>query len=110
MAEWAGEPSKDKKAIALGEAAGAFITYYQYHRIYFSEELADSLKSLFDTVHKPALTFRMWMKMAERSQAAALKHDEAWDKAYDSIQQEVLPLLTKIEQEFRMLLGATKAA
>jgi hypothetical protein len=52
----------------------------------------------------------MWMKMAERSSAAALKHDEAWDKAWDAIQKGVPPLLTEIEKEFRALLGVTKVS
>ena len=46
--------------------------------------------------------------MAERSSAAALKHDEAWDKAWDAIQKGVPPLLTEIEKEFRALLGVTR--
>jgi hypothetical protein len=108
--EWKGEPSKNEKAAQLGEKADAFVTYYQHHRIYFSEGLANSLRDLFETVHRPALAFRMWMKMAERSSAAALKHDEAWDKAWDAIQKGVPPLLTEIEKEFRALLGVTKVS
>jgi len=34
IAEFGGEPPKEEKAIALGEKAADFFTYYQHHRIY----------------------------------------------------------------------------
>jgi hypothetical protein len=108
LAEWGGEPSKEDKAKVLGEKAADFFTYYQHHRIYFSEELCERLRSLFDTVHGPALKFRMWMNYKEKGGNAALRHDEAWNEAWDVLQRDVPPILNAIEREFRVLLGVTK--
>ncbi|SRR5258706_6690590 len=105
LTEWGGEPSKEEKAVTLGDKASEFFTYYQYHRIYFSEELGDQLKTLFETVHGPALMLRVWMNYKDR---AADKHFEAWTKASDTIQKDVPPILSAIEREFRVLLGVTK--
>jgi len=106
--EWGGASTKEEKAVILGQAASEFVTYYQYHRIYFSDELCATLKTLFDTVHGPSLHLRMWMNLKDRGGSAPQKYDEAWTKAWETIQKDVPPILAAVEAEFRSLLGVPK--
>jgi phage gpG-like protein len=108
IADWGNEPTKEEKAVILGDKATEFFSYYQYHRIYFSEELANQLRALFDAVHGSARMLSFWMHRQKASSQAADNHWEAWEKAWSTIEKDVPPILTAIEHEFRALLGVSR--
>jgi hypothetical protein len=53
VAEYAGEPSKDEKAITLGKKAQRFHEYFNFNRIYFSAKVCDALQSSFGPCTTP---------------------------------------------------------
>lgn len=111
IAEYSGEPPKEEKAKILGDKAQQFHEYFHHHRIYFSEKLCDGLQELFRAVTGPTMSFRMWMRLAENNAGRSVeKYHESWDAAWKAIQEVVPPLRTKVEKEFRDLLGVKDPA
>jgi hypothetical protein len=110
IVEWSGEPPKEKKAELLGEKAIVFYEYFRCNRIYFTEDLCQKVDALFKEVNTSMLSYRFWMARAKKSDQASIKMDDAWDKAWDLMQEKVPLLLSAIETEFRTLLGVSASA
>jgi len=104
-----GEPSKIEKARSLGATAKLFREYYEDHEIYFAEDLCNDIESLWKEVIDSTSTFDFWLRMNEQvKESEVRKFHEAWFDAWDSVSERAPPLLAKLKQEFRKLLGVER--
>ena len=102
--EYSSEPNKDEKAKILGEDANNFRDYFLDNRIYFPNEICTDIDELWENIISPAKHFGFWRNNTDTLDGQR-KADEAWDKAVDSLNEKVAPLLRKIANEFRLILG-----
>ena len=110
LAEWKGEPTKEEKAVKLGEKAYEFRHYFQTKRIFFSEDVCAKVDTVFQEVHSASLKYRMWLAHSKDGGGRAYeKMDEAWTEAWNTMKDKVPPLVAAVEAEFRSLLGVSKA-
>jgi len=105
--EWSGEPTKDEKAKVLSERTDEFFHFFVRHRIYFSAALCEKIQHLYDTVRMSTTSYNVWRRAVKDHDSSDGKFLEAWDKAAQTIQKDVPPLMSAIEEEFRSLLGVT---
>lgn len=105
IVEWAGEPSKEEKAKTLSDQANAFFGFFIRHRIYFSSALCDRIRHLHETVREPMTRLQVWQHAVRDGDLSGGEFHDAWEKAAKTIQKDVPPLMTAIEEEFRSLLG-----
>jgi hypothetical protein len=103
--EWGGEPTKEEKAGVLAEKSSELFVFFLRHRIYFSAALCDQIQHLYNTVRVPTTQYRVWLAAVRNSDNSGGKFQESWDKAAQTIQKDVPPLMSAIEDEFRALLG-----
>ena len=93
----------------MAEKSNIFFDFFLRHRIYFSATLCDKIQHLYNTVRVPTTHYRVWLQMVKDSDTSGGKFHEAWEKASETIQKDVPPLMTAIEGEFRALLGVKRA-
>lgn len=111
LAEWKGEPSKEEKAVILGDKASDFHHYFQIKRIFFSKEVCAKVDAVFQESHAALLTYRSWLAMSKNADGQSSVHqkmDEAWSNAWSTMKDKVPLLVAAVEEEFRSLLGVSR--
>jgi len=109
LLEWNGEPDKNSKQNILADCATDFRKYFVVNRIYFSKDLCAEIDKLWSESMGPIKKYSFWRAREERSEKDSERAMEAWDKAAETMDQNVPSLLKKIEDEFRTLLGVEHA-
>jgi len=110
--QWAGEPDKKKK---YDQAQDKFIELYRYfekHRIYLPEEICISLQDLIRTVRSQIHGFGVWARYGDHlhSDDSRKQMMEDWDSNWKAFTNEAPVARRSLENEFRLLLGATPKA
>jgi len=107
--EWVGEPNKrEKHRVAMNKLVD-FFRYFDKHRIYLPEEMCTSLEALAMKVRSHIIAFGVFVRFDDQSmndQTRAQK-EKAWNEGWDAIKNQVPQARKLLEEEFRMLLGAT---
>ncbi len=105
IVEWSGDKTKEEKAVILSEKAQLFTDYFNKNKIYFSKDLCEKVRTVFDGIYDKALTYRIWMAMQKDGVGDAKKYHESWENAWNYMKDQVPALREMIEDEFRVLLG-----
>ena len=106
--EWAGEPGKDEKYREAYESLVAFFQYFDKNRIYLpTADLCDSIDQLIQGIRKHITGFSLHLRHKDEGlPAPALeKKYEAWMNAWEYMEKEVADARSKLEAEFRSILG-----
>ena len=106
--QWTGEPDqKQKHATAMSSLVDLY-RYFDQHRIYLPESLCESLEQLIMDVRSNVIQFGVWVKYEDSRlpDHAANQKQEAWDKSWEGIKSKIPPARTRLENEFRILLGS----
>jgi hypothetical protein len=107
--EWVGEPDKQEKhRIAMNKLVD-FFRYFDKHRIYLPEEICASLEALAMKVRSHIIAFGVYLRFNDQSMNDYTREqkEKAWNDGWDAIKNDVPQARKVLEEEFRMLLGAT---
>ncbi|HTS23178.1 MAG TPA: hypothetical protein VMN79_15365 [Casimicrobiaceae bacterium] len=107
--EWAGEPNKkEKHATAMNKLVDLY-RYFDKNRIYLPGPICDSLEKLGQDVRMQVIKFGVWVRFDDRSLTgdSQKQKTEAWDSGWNAIKNQIPLARTRLEEEFRLLLGAT---
>lgn len=105
IAEFSNEPGKNEKETLLNNSVYEFGRYYIINRIYFSKLICNSVDELLTKALGPIQKYSYWRKQEGKGYVGALKANDSWGEASKIITREIPPLLDKIGNEFRNLLG-----
>lgn len=106
--EWAGEPTKREKHQHAMNKLVELYRYFDKHRIYLPPEVCASLETLIRNVRSQVIKFGVWVRYEDHqlTDESSTKKYEAWDSGWDAIQKLIPEARTRLENEFRALLGA----
>lgn len=107
-AEWVGEPSKKEKHVtAMNKLVDTF-RYFDQHKIYFDEELCESLEKLLRETRRLVIEFGVWVGFDEHSltDQSAKQKQEAWLANWQAIQKDIPEARRQLEHKFREILGS----
>lgn len=107
-AEWVGEPSKREKHVtAMNKLVDTF-RYFDQHKIYFDEELCESLEKLLRETRRLVIEFGVWVGFDEHSltDQSAKQKQEAWLANWQAIQKDIPEARRQLEHKFREILGS----
>lgn len=107
--EWLGEPDKaEKHRIAMNKLVD-FFRYFDKHRIYLPEEMCGSLEAVAMKVRSHIIEFGVYVGFNDQSMNDHTREQKqkAWNGGWDAIKNQVPQARKLLEEEFRMLLGAT---
>lgn len=105
IAEYSGDGSKEDKGKRLGAAAGDFYEYFRLNSIYFPENIVARIEHLYAITSDPCQKFAFFLSLKNQSPTMHRQIEDAWNEAYKTISEQVPPLMTEIQHEFRQLLG-----
>lgn len=106
--EWVGEPSKEEKHATATARLVDFYRYFDKHRIYLPSEICLSLENLLLEVRSHVIKFGTYVKYKSISsnERTMEEKEKAWNEGWDAIKNQVPLARQKLEDEFRLLLGA----
>lgn len=107
-AEWVGEPSKKEKHVtAMNKLVDTF-RYFDQHKIYFDEDLCESLDKLLMETRRLVIEFGVWVGFDEHSltDQSAKQKQEAWLANWQAIKKDIPEARRQLEHKFREILGA----
>lgn len=107
-AEWVGEPSKKEKHVtAMNKLVDTF-RYFDQHKIYFDEDLCESLDKLLMETRRLVIDFGVWVGFDEHSltDQSAKQKQEAWLANWQAIKKDIPEARRQLEHKFREILGA----
>lgn len=101
--EMTGEKSKAMRRDAVNAALKEFREYFVKRQIFLPKETARRIRELDEKLYQSAQHFAI--KIEGRETTAST---EDWMKAFSSVNEEIPPILERLEEEFRKLLGQAK--
>jgi len=106
--EWVGEPNKQEKHQTAMNKLVELYRYFDQHRIYLPEQLCESLDQLIKEVRSNVINFGVWVKYRDETlqEHAAKNKQAAWDASWKAIKDEIPLARSRLENEFRILLGS----
>lgn len=105
---WVGEPSiKEKHTSAMNKLVDAF-RYFDQHKIYFDEDLCESLEKLLRETRRLVIEFGVWVGFddASLSNDSVKQKQEAWLKNWQAIRNDIPEARRQLENKFRSILGS----
>lgn len=105
---WVGEPSmKEKHASAMNKLVDAF-RYFDQHKIYFDEDLCESLDKLLRETRSLVIESGVWVSFddASLSNDSVKQKQETWLKNWQAIQNDIPEARRQLENKFRSILGS----
>jgi hypothetical protein len=110
--QWAGGPGKKEK---YDQAMNKFVELYRYfekHRIYLPEEICTSLQDLIQQVRGQMVKSGIWVRYGDHLHSDDTRKQmmEAEDSAWEAFTNQAPVARRSLENEFRLLLGATAKA
>lgn len=105
--EWAGEPSKQEKHQVAMNKLVEFFRYFDKHRIYLPESLCVSLEAIAMRVRSHVIEFGVFTRLNDQSmnEQTRKQKDDAWNKGWEAIRNDIPRARKQLEEEFRALLG-----
>jgi len=109
LMEWAGEPKKDEKHRTAMTKLVEFYRYFDKHRIYLPVDICMALDKLVTEVRSHVIKFGVYVKYDDNSISDRTREEKqkAWTEGWDAIKNQVPLARQQLEDEFRLLLGAT---
>jgi hypothetical protein len=106
---WAGEPDQQEKHRLAMNRLVDFFRYFEKHRIYLPEDICTSLEALALKVRSHVIAFGVYVRYDDQSMNEHTREqkEKAWNDGWDAIKNQVPQARKLLEEEFRMLLGAT---
>ena len=107
--QWVGEPDiKDKHRIAMNKLV-EFFRFFDKHRIYLPEPLCGSLEQLALQIRSHVIGFGVYVSFQDDglNDQTRKQKQKAWNDGWDAIKNQVPQSRKALEDEFRLLLGAT---
>ena len=97
------EPTQDEQGVTAGNTFNDFSKYYRENRIFFAEPTALRIDAILDLLLEIANQFQVSRILREEGPS----HESVteWGKAFDRLKNDVPPLKSEIEKEFRKLIG-----
>jgi hypothetical protein len=105
-AQWAGEPSKKEKYQRALDATAEYFRFFDRHRIYIPDALCTSLENFAKKLRAPTISSGVYLEFEQTNQATTLEKHRAFRDAWHEVQNDIPPLRSALEREFRKLLGA----
>ena len=101
-----GDASREKKIKRAAESGEAFRRYYKEHKIYFPQEVCETMESLLDEYRNMFHDFSIH-KIHDSSAPNSGSEDlEEWTENWRSLTEEEIPeMRADLENHFRALLG-----
>jgi len=97
--QWGGEETQAEKRQVAAEKYNKLGQYYIRSRIYLDEDVCEGMESIFKTMKLALAKFNI-------SQEPHGRDPGLWGEAWKSMEDEVPPLLKKLERQFRQSLSA----
>jgi len=102
-------PTKEELAKPAFEAVGEFLSYFDGHRIYFTEYQCNSVDAFLKELRKAGHLFRIYYIPGERMRNATKRQLEdmfdKWPEIAEKFAQNVPRLEAAIREQFREILG-----
>lgn len=107
--EWAGEPNKKEKHQQAMNKLVELYRFFDKHRIYLPPDVCASLEMLVQNIRSQVIHFGVWVRYEdyELNGDSYTKKSAAWDAGWDAIKNQVPVARASLENEFRILLGAS---
>jgi hypothetical protein len=102
--EFSGEPSHEEKFTKAHSSGKSLFEYFECNRIYFSRSLCDRVANFTQELHSAIANFREVVRI-EHGGVGGKEKLENWEKAWKKINQDIPPIKSEIEGEFRKMLG-----
>ncbi len=99
--EFIGEEDKDEKAKKVVSAISEFSAYFESKKIYFDSSFCDSVDKVFHNAADIAIDCGI------NGYASGKDKRDAFRANFSKMQNEVYPLLRKLAEDFRALLGVS---
>ena len=99
----AGEPTQAEHHKIAGETFNNFSYYYRENRIFFAEPIAcriDAILNLFMEIYN-----QFEMSKILKEDVSTYAGVQEWNKAFERLKNEVPPIKSEIEKEFRNMIG-----
>jgi hypothetical protein len=108
----AGDDDRKKKYDQAQDKLVELYRYFEKHRIYLPEEICTSLQDLIQNVRSKTIKFGVWVRYGDHlhSEDSRKQMMEAEDSAWQEFTNEAPVARRSLENEFRLLLGATTKA
>ena len=108
--EWLGEPSKEEKHWAAIQKLIKLYRYFSRHRIYLPREMCVSLDALVDIVREHVVRFGVYVRHVKNGDSSRLvqEKNDAWEKGWQAIREQIPLAREQLEKELRDLLGHTE--
>lgn len=107
--QWLGDPDKKTQYITAMNAIAEYFQFFDQHRIWFPSKLCDPLEDFAKKLRTPTIRLGVYLDIEYPNDNTVKERTDAWNKAWDSVQNDVPKLRSAIEAEFRTLLGASDA-
>lgn len=104
------DPPKKVQLQEVSKTEAELFRYFLKHRIYLSKSVCEGVEVLRKTLMPDVRRFGIRLAFEERYPNLESGSTEAWDKAWDTLQEQVPPIMETIEAEFRELLGVEPKA
>jgi hypothetical protein len=105
--EWAGEPSKREKHQTAMNKLVEYFRFFDKHRIYLPESLCVSLEAIAMRVRSHVIEFGVYTRFDDQSlnEHTRTQKENAWNKGWETIKNDIPRARKQLEEEFRALLG-----
>ncbi|MBC7834921.1 MAG: hypothetical protein H7Y88_07450 [Phycisphaerales bacterium] len=103
MIEYEGDPTKEDRFKQFHKSFQEFYRYYRGRKLFLPGPLSQRIDYLSQEVWKEARQF--WRCHSREAKGQPSGQDDYWEKAEERLRDEFVPLLEKIESDFRKLLG-----
>lgn len=110
--EWGGEPSKEEKHRAAIQKLIELYRFFSRHRIYLPPGICVSLDKLITVVREHVVRFGVYVEHVKEGHSGRLlrEKNDAWDKGWCAIKEQIPVVREQLEKELRELLGHYESA
>ena len=84
----------------------AYIRFVEQHRIWLPTKLCVPLENFAKQLRDPTIQLGVYLHIKNPTEKTFDEHQEAWDKAWETVSGDIPKIQSAIEVEFRTLLGA----
>jgi hypothetical protein len=100
----AGEPPQEEKQRTASQSGRALNDFFEQNRIYFKPESCNRIANFIWKLYKAIIDFTPVLNDLANPHFPQ-KRVEKWGKVWKELTEELPPIKTEIEQEFREILG-----
>jgi hypothetical protein len=100
-----GDKSKPEKYEDAMRKFFDFGSYFEKHRIYFSQDHCDLIDAFFEKLRNPCIEFMNYLDVSPHDPDMVRRKGEVWVQAWRSVRDNIPPAQRALEDEFRKILG-----